>query len=119
MAKSALIPPSGDSSECPERERARGRRTTAREILQVRVANQQSVSWRERHRGLLTIAAAATASSSPSSSSAAAAALHRSPGDAPLLDAVRDRNAATGMFVNETARGWLSGKGIMVQPCRS
>lgn len=110
-----MIPPSVPR----ERERERGRRTTAREILQVRVANQQSVSWRERHRGLLTIAAAATASSSPSSSSAAAAALHRSPGDAPLLDAVRDRNAATGMFVNETARGWLSGKGIMVQPCRS
>lgn len=57
------------------------------------------------------------AAASPSSS--ASAALRRSPGDAPLLDAVRDRNAATGMFVNETAPGWLSGEGIMMHPCRS
>lgn len=60
--------------------------------VRVRVSNQQLRSWCERHWGLLLMMTAA-----------AAAALHRrSPGDAPLLDAVRD-----------------SGKGIMMQPCRS
>ncbi len=63
------------------------------------------------------IAAAAAAAAAASSSDAAA--LHRSPGDAPLLDGVRDRNAATRVFVNETAPGWFGGKGIMMQPCRS
>lgn len=68
----------------------------------------------------MTTAAAASSSPAAAADAAAAdAALHRSPGDTPLLDAVRDRNAATGMFVNETARGWFSGKGIMMQPCRS
>lgn len=80
------------------------------DLVEVQVANQQLIRWCERHRGLLLVITAAAA---------AAAALHRSPGDAPILDVVRDRNAATGMFVNETARGWFSGKGIMMQPCRS
>ena len=80
--------------------------------LRVQEANQQLRIWWRRHRGLLLVMTAASAA-------AAAAAPHRSPGDAPLLDALRDRNAAAGMFVNETARGWFSGDGIMMQPCRS
>lgn len=83
--------------------------------VRVQEANQQLMSWCERHRGLLLMITAAAASSPPP----AAAALHLSPSDAPLLDAVRDRNAAAGMFVNEKARRWFSGKGIMMQPCRS
>lgn len=82
--------------------------------VRVQVANQQLGSWCERHRRLLLMMTAAA-----SSAAAAAAALHRSPGDAPLLDAVRDTNAAAGMFVNETVRDWFSGNGIMMQPCRS
>ena len=72
--------------------------------VRVQTANQQLRMWWRRHRGLLLLMTAAPL---------------RSPGDAPLLDALRDRNAATGMFVNETARGWISGDGIMMQPCRS
>lgn len=80
--------------------------------VRVQVTNQQLECWCERHRDLLFLMTAAAAASS------AAAVPHRSPGDAMLLDALRDRNAAAGMFVNETARGWFR-RGIMMQPCRS
>lgn len=100
---------------------------TGCELIQSRSreANQQLGS--DRRRGLLLpITAAAVAPSSSSVVVAAAAAeaaavvVRRPPADeAPLLlDALRDRNAAAGMFVNETARG-CSSRGIMVQPCRS
>ena len=78
--------------------------------VRVQVANQQLINWCERHRVQMVMITAAAA---------VAAALHRSRGDAPLLDAVRDRNAASGMFVNGTGRSSISGKGIMMQPCRS
>lgn len=69
----------------------------------VQVVNQQLGTWCERHMDVLMITAP----------------LPLTPGDdAPLLDPLRDRNAAAGMFVNETARGWF-GSRIMVQPCRS
>lgn len=99
---------------------------TGCELIQSRSseANQQLGS--DRRRGLLLpITAAAVAPSSSSvvaaaAAEAAAVVVRRPPADeAPLLlDALRDRNAAAGMFVNETARG-CSSRGIMVQPCRS
>lgn len=96
---------------------------TGFELIQSRSreANQQLGS--DRRRGLLlpiTAAAVAPSSSSVAAAEAAAVVVRRPPADeAPLLlDALRDRNAAAGMFVNETARG-CSSRGIMVQPCRS
>lgn len=80
--------------------------------VRIQVANQQPGSWCEQHRGLLSVITAAAVAPS------AAAVLRCSPDDAPLLDAVRDRNAAGGMFVNEAVRGWFE-RGIMMQPCRS
>lgn len=86
--------------------------------VRVREADQQLRSCCERHRGLLLMLLLLLLLMMMMTA-AAAAPLHRSPGEPPLLDAVRDRNAATGMFVNETARGCFGGEGIMMQPCRS